>query len=68
MIRTFIFTILLNLVFTEKVSFENYKVFRIIPFNQKQVEILNSLRDHDNDKVSADDKNHNFLKILILLS
>lgn len=43
MLRTIIFIAFVALASSEKTSFENYKVFRIVPSTQEQLNVLKQL-------------------------
>lgn len=57
MLRIIILTIFVTLVSAEKVSYENYKVFRITPSNLVEVEFLKQLENLETRGVSVNDKN-----------
>lgn len=43
MLRKIIFVVTVALVLSEKVTFNNFKIFRIIPYNDDQLEVLKQL-------------------------
>ena len=43
MMRTLVFAALVAFAASEKASFENYQVFRVVPENLEQLELLNQL-------------------------
>lgn len=43
MLRTIVFVALVAFATAEKVTFENYKVFRVIPSSQEQLDLLKHL-------------------------
>lgn len=52
MLRTFFLVAFVAFATAEKVTFENYKVFKIIPTSTEQLELLKQF-DEQNDGVST---------------
>lgn len=48
MLKSVIFIALFGLALAQKQTFENYKVFRILPTNYEQTELLHQLADGSN--------------------